>query len=369
MNKICVYAISKNEEKFVDRWVDSMSEADEIVVLDTGSTDKTVEKLKARGIKVEVKEIIPWRFDVARNESMKLIPSDCNILVCTDLDEVFDKGWSKPLREKWIEGKHRRGFYKYIWSHLSNGAPGRVFIYDKIHSRDWGWKFPVHETLWNYQTNSIDYTSEQCLYLNKEVTLQHYPDYTKSRSSYLPLLELRRKESPEDFNGLVYLAHEYSYQKMYEKANTTLEEVIQKSDSALTTASSYLFMGDNYCALKKYDAAKNYYLKAIEELPDYREPYLNLAKMLIDLERYESAIWYIKKGLEKSVRHYSWLERDKSWNVEPYDLLSLAYYYSGDKLKSLGCAFKAWTYNNKDERILKNIEKITNNIKDKDLIK
>ena len=50
--KICVYAISKNEEKFVDRWMDSVSEADEVFVLDTGSTDETVEKLKKRGASV-----------------------------------------------------------------------------------------------------------------------------------------------------------------------------------------------------------------------------------------------------------------------------------------------------------------------------
>ena len=48
--KVIVYAIAKNEEKFVDRWVDSMQEADEIIVLDTGSTDKTVEKLKKRNV-------------------------------------------------------------------------------------------------------------------------------------------------------------------------------------------------------------------------------------------------------------------------------------------------------------------------------
>lgn len=41
--KIIVYAICKNEEKFVQGWVDTMAEADEIVVLDTGSTDGTVE--------------------------------------------------------------------------------------------------------------------------------------------------------------------------------------------------------------------------------------------------------------------------------------------------------------------------------------
>ena len=42
--KISVYAICKNEEKFVDRWYESMKEADEIYVLDTGSTDLSVEK-------------------------------------------------------------------------------------------------------------------------------------------------------------------------------------------------------------------------------------------------------------------------------------------------------------------------------------
>ena len=44
MYKVCVYAICKNEEKFVDRWYNSMKEADQIFVLDTGSTDNTVNK-------------------------------------------------------------------------------------------------------------------------------------------------------------------------------------------------------------------------------------------------------------------------------------------------------------------------------------
>ena len=48
--KIAVYTICKNESAFVDRWVDSMSEADGIFVLDTGSEDDTVEKLKARAL-------------------------------------------------------------------------------------------------------------------------------------------------------------------------------------------------------------------------------------------------------------------------------------------------------------------------------
>lgn len=95
--KVCVYTICKNEEKFVDRWMDSMGEADLVVVLDTGSKDGTVERLRARGAQVTVERILPWRFDAARNRSLELVPEDVDLCVCTDLDEVFHPGWREAL--------------------------------------------------------------------------------------------------------------------------------------------------------------------------------------------------------------------------------------------------------------------------------
>ena len=47
--RVCVYAICKNEAKFARRWMASMSEADDIVVLDTGSTDGTPQLLRSLG--------------------------------------------------------------------------------------------------------------------------------------------------------------------------------------------------------------------------------------------------------------------------------------------------------------------------------
>ena len=82
--KVCVYAICKNEEKFVKKWVKSMMEVDEIYVLDTGSNDNTVNLLKKLGVHVKEKIIKPWRFDVARNESLKMVPDDTDICVCTE---------------------------------------------------------------------------------------------------------------------------------------------------------------------------------------------------------------------------------------------------------------------------------------------
>lgn len=85
--KVCVYAICKNESQFADRFMDSMSEADYVCVLDTGSSDDTVKKLRARGAIVGETVVSPWRFDTARNESLGLIPADADICCAIDLDE------------------------------------------------------------------------------------------------------------------------------------------------------------------------------------------------------------------------------------------------------------------------------------------
>ena len=104
--KICVYAICKNEEKFVERWFNSAKDADGIFVLDTGSTDNSVKKLKKLGVKVKTKEIIPWRFDDARNESLKMIPNDYDLCVCLDLDEVLLPGWYENLKNLYSKDLH-----------------------------------------------------------------------------------------------------------------------------------------------------------------------------------------------------------------------------------------------------------------------
>ena len=97
--KVCVYAIAKNEEKFVRRWLDSMKEADGIYVLDTGSNDDTVRLLKEGGAVVESEVFRPFRFDSARNASLKMVPEDADLCVCTDIDEVFAPGWRKGLED------------------------------------------------------------------------------------------------------------------------------------------------------------------------------------------------------------------------------------------------------------------------------
>ena len=55
------------------------------------------------GVNVSEKIITPWRFDVARNESLKLVPNDADICICTDLDEVFEKGWRNKCHASYVK--------------------------------------------------------------------------------------------------------------------------------------------------------------------------------------------------------------------------------------------------------------------------
>ena len=81
MKKICVYTICKNEEQFVERWVNSAKDADLLIVGDTGSTDKSIDKLEELGVIVHKINVNPWRFDVARNKILELLPKDVDIVI------------------------------------------------------------------------------------------------------------------------------------------------------------------------------------------------------------------------------------------------------------------------------------------------
>lgn len=214
--KIVVYAICKNEEKFIKRWFNSVKEADEIYVLDTGSTDNSVKLLKELGIKVTQEIIIPWRFDVARNKSLDLVPNDVDICVCTDIDEVFEKGWRKKLENKW-NNKITRIRYNYNWKLNDNGKPEVNFYIDKIHCRNnYTWIHPVHEIL--------TYEGIEHVVTIDEITLNHYPDDSKSRSSYLQLLELSIKENPNNDRNMHYLGREYMFYGKNIEAIRTLKK-------------------------------------------------------------------------------------------------------------------------------------------------
>lgn len=359
--KITVYAITKNEEKFVDRWYKSMSEADNIVVLDTGSTDKTVEKLKQRGVKVEVQKITPWRFDTARNESLKLVPKDTDICVCTDLDEVFEEGWANTLRRHWKEDTEKVK-YLYTWNHDKDNKPLTQIWYEKIHKNDknWYWAMPVHEAL----TYKKETPPNTIVIPGDELHLHHYPDDSKSRGQYLDLMKRGIEENPNCFMQNWYYGRELYYHKKYDQSIKQLEKVdkMPYKDFEYQKSASLVFLGHCYKIKNKITRAESCYLKASHFAPDVREPLLHLTHLY-----YEQLRWYacIDAGLEAlKVEKVdgAWYEDSRNYKEKPHDYLSIAYYNIQDFKEAYKHIKKAIEYNPTEKRFQDNLKLIMNKI-------
>ncbi len=348
--KIAVYAISKNESKFVERWIDSMKEADAIYVLDTGSTDDTVEKLRNLGAIVKVEEIKPWRFDVARNKSLELVPEDVDVCVCTDLDEVLESGWRTKIEQTWNNANRMR--YKYNWSIDDSGHPIVTFLYEKIHDRqNYKWIYPVHEVLTCSKPSEITV-------VNEDIVLNHYPDRQKSRSSYLPLLELSVKENPSDDRNMHYLGREYMYYQEWNKAIDTLLKHLSLPSSTWKEerSASMRFIARCYLSLQRQEEALYWYNKAIAESPNQREGYVELALLEFERKNYLNVIINGLKAKTILQNEMIYINEPFCWDSTIDDILSISYYYLGLKDEAVFYVNKALEYAPTDERILKNKE-------------
>lgn len=345
--KVCVYAICKNESKNVEKWVESMQEADAIYVLDTGSTDDTVAKLKKLNVHVEQKEIKPWRFDVARNESLKLVPEDTDLYVCTDLDERFEKGWRKLLEDNY-QKQYTRVKYSYNWSFKEDGTPATFFYLDKIHNKDYYWTHPVHEVLTTDKKENF--------LLIKEIVVNHYQDYTKGRSSYLPLLELSVKEDPLDDRNMHYLGREYMYYQKYPEAIKTLHDHLKlpKATWKDERCASMRYIARCYNQLIFQEEAIMWYEKAINEAPYLRESYIELAFLYYKIKEYQKALDLLDQALTIKDKTVSYINEAFAWDEHPYDLYALCAYNLGKNEIALKYNQIALTINPNDERLIQN---------------
>lgn len=362
--KICTYAMCKNELKFLENWVKNIwnngEGSDYITILDTGSTDGTWEKLQTIAQEVGIPEghfivaqkiISPWRFDVARNESMTLIPTD-KIDACftVDLDEeVIPDFWADFKKAVFEHPNFKRIYYNYAWRLKSDGTPEWCFWYDKTHGPiNWKWEFPVHETLVCSTPEIYDGT---IWYLDaSKIYVKHHPDLSKSRNSYLPLLEIRAKENPNDTTSNYYLAREYSYVSNWNKALEQCKVAIEVADKNNEIsydpdlyATILTLAGESAYRLGKRDEAISYLKKSIEKVPTFRSSYIWLAQIyaysnkpqetyntlsLMNRQSRKQNNWKIPGWVNSSWKELQIIADAKAWEgkyEEAYNLISQAY--------------------------------------------
>lgn len=340
--KVAVYTIALNEIQHVQRWVDSVRDADYLVVADTGSTDGTAQALAAAGVSVYNLSIKPWRFDDARNAALALVPSDADVCISMDMDEFMAPGWRTVLERDWTQTTTRIN-YVYQFDALA----GQSFYADKIHARHgYRWRRPVHETVFSTLDSEVIVTSPS-------LVMNQIQDTTKSRKSYLPLLLLSHQENPTDSQTLFWYARELMYNDQTHAAIEKFEQYLNLNSSTWPVERSEAMR-----YLGKLDSRKlgHWLLKAIEEADYRRETWCDLAEFYYHKQEWANCYWASYNGIKLGIRTGTYLDDPAVWGSKIYDIGSIACHWLGMKQQALSWIEQAISIDPADTRLQNNRE-------------
>lgn len=344
--KIAVYTIAKNEEQFVERWYESAKGADYILIADTGSTDNTVHIAKKLGINVVHLNINPWRFDRARNNALKCVPHDIDFCIALDMDEVLQPGWREKLEK--VSTDTTRPRYNYTWSWNADGTPGLVYGGDKIHSRHrYHWKHPVHEVLICEGKEVQNWT---------DLEIHHYPDSTKSRGQYFPLLKLAIEEDPTDDRNAFYYARELFFHGYNDEA---IRQFVRHLKLSKATWRPERAASMRYLAKLETKEREVWLLRAVAEAPERREGWVDLAHLYYEQKRWSQCLAAAQRALEIIEKPLEYLCEEFAWGALPFDLAAIAAHNIGlrDYAKNYGTQALELDPNN--ERLRTNLDYYT----------
>lgn len=286
--------IVKNEEKFLAQCLKSIKDTvDEIIIVDTGSTDRTVEIAQSFGAKIYHH---PWRnsFSEARNHSLSY--ATCDWILQLDADEALEQA-DIPLLHKLIQTDSYNAIYVAIYSELPGGQSkhyySRIFRRGKAH-----FDGIVHNQL-ILKGNAMP----------SEIRLYHY-GYNLSteemKNKYKRTGDLLRKQLAEDPNNIFALANlvrnyrnEYNFEKVIELGENGLNIPASPTDVDSRNQRLRIYIDLAYALLNtnQINRAEEICRDAINENPDSLDILYVMGDILSRRGEFAEAINYFKKYL------------------------------------------------------------------------
>lgn len=209
---ISALAITYNEEEHIERFIKSLSFVDEIIIVDSGSTDRTVALAEKCNTKVYKRDFD--NFSAQKNFALEQASHDW--IVFFDLDELISDDLANEIKTKISNAidvsafNVKRNFYfigkRIKYSGFQNDEVVRVFKKSKC---AYG-KNLVHETLEvNGNTETLKHKSDHYSYKNFDGYNEKLTRYSKLQADMLYNQNVRPKFYHFTLRPLWRFFHQY----------------------------------------------------------------------------------------------------------------------------------------------------------------
>lgn len=335
MNTLSLCMIVKDEEKVLDRCLKSIKDVvDEIIIVDTGSSDKTKNIASKYTDKIYSYK---WcdDFSKARNYSFSL--ATCDYIIWLDADDVVSKKTANYIKSLKSNFEYDTYFFKYDMAFVDN-KPTFSFYRERIvrNSHQAVWKGCVHECITPFgKTTKVNKSIEHRKIDSGKISYRNINIYEKT-------LKQRALSTREQY----YYSRELFDHKRYEESLISLDNFLSRKDAWVENILDALFLKCKiYIHLKK---SQEFISCALESFK-YDKPRASFCSILGDyfLERknFDTAIFWYKTALKcEDVTFKGGFVESKYYNYYPYLQLCVCYFNIGDYKKSLLYNEKAGKY-------------------------
>lgn len=248
--KLSVALIVKNEEYCLDRCLESVKDADEIVVVDTGSTDKTIDIAKEYTDKIYH---FAWIDDFAQARNYALSKCTGNWILTMDADWVLHNTIEEVKQA--VNGDSVR--VKLI------ASSGGFHFLPVLFKKGLLYEGKVHEALLCNDTRDS----------NLEIT--YYPNKNKLPDRNLKIL-LTMEKTPR---VLFYLGKEYLDLGQYENAVKSFDEYLLVGSWLSEKAEAYYYKAKCLWLLSRGSEARESVFEAIKLNPEMKKALVLCSEM------------------------------------------------------------------------------------------
>lgn len=310
--------ISKNEEVHIERCLKSLVNAvDEIIVADTGSTDKTIEIAKKYTDKVFS---INWEDDFSKARNYSLDKATKEWILVIDCDEELTIE-SIPLLKDLSTSKEFEGF-GVIVSNVIGGQESYSVQSLRLFRNDPDYRFhsPIHEQV----GDRIVKKAGQYAVLSSKIKFIHYgyeldPKVEKAKTERNLKLLGKVEEKERDSLYYLHLGNEYIRMEDYNKAinvYSTSMRLATKESPHYTQLCHKLI--DAYVKARDFTSGLTYSNFYLKQFPDFKALLFLNAVCCLETKKYKDALTSFKKFkiAPKSLSKYPNVNYEESNDID-----------------------------------------------------